>query len=66
MTVADEEAAKYRKAWADGDPEKSNTFVGEVVGLIRKIEPTGEIIQRMVQEASLLLQSSSKYVVSKP
>ena len=51
MTVADEEAAKYRKAWADGDPEKSNTFVGEVVGLIRKIEPTGEIIQRMVQEA---------------
>ena len=65
MTVADEEAAKYRKAWAEGDPEKSNTFVGEVVGLIRKIEPTGEIIQRMVQEASLLLQSGSKYVVAK-
>ena len=39
MTVADEEAAKYRKAWAEGDPEKSNTFVGEVVGLIRTIEP---------------------------
>jgi nitronate monooxygenase len=65
MTVADEEAAKYRKAWAEGDPEKSNTFVGEVVGLIREIEPTAEIIQGMVREASLLLQSAPKYVVAK-
>lgn len=42
LTVADQEAAKYRKAWADGDPEDSNTFVGEVVGLIHDIEPAVE------------------------
>ena len=34
LAVADEEAAKYRQAWAEGDPEGSNTFIGEVAGLI--------------------------------
>ena len=33
MAVADQEAAKYKAAWAAGDPEGSNTFVGEVAGL---------------------------------
>lgn len=53
--VADEEAAKYRAAWAAGDPEGSNTFVGEVAGLIQKIEPARTIIERMVEEAEVLL-----------
>lgn len=60
MTVADEEAAKYLRAWADGDPDESNTFVGEAVGLIREIEPAADIIERMAREASELLQSKSK------
>lgn len=51
MAVADEEAAKYRKAWAAGDPEGSNTFVGEAVGLIADILPVAEIMRRMVVEA---------------
>lgn len=51
MAVADEEAAKYRKAWAAGDPEGSNTFVGEAVGLIADILPVAEIMRRMVAEA---------------
>lgn len=51
MAVADEEAAKYRKAWAAGDPEGSNTFVGEAVGLIADILPVAEIMQGMVAEA---------------
>jgi nitronate monooxygenase len=62
--VADEEAAKYRAAWAAGDPEKSNTFVGEVVGLIRSIEPVAEIIDRMMREAEELLLSRPKDLVS--
>ena len=49
--VADEEATKYRKAWSEGDPDGSNTFVGEVVGLIRGIEPATEIINRMIRDA---------------
>jgi nitronate monooxygenase len=56
MSVADEEAAKYRAAWAADDPEGSNTFVGEVVGLIADIPPARDVIQRMVMEAEELLQ----------
>jgi nitronate monooxygenase len=51
MAVADEEARKYRQAWAEGDPEGSNTFVGEAVGLINEIAPCGEIIAKMAAEA---------------
>ena len=49
--VADEEATKYRKAWSEGDPEGSNTFVGEAVGLIRTVDPAAEIIAGMVAAA---------------
>jgi nitronate monooxygenase len=60
--VADEEAEKYRRAWADGDPENSNTFVGEAVGLIDKIEPVATIINRMADEAATLLRKGNQYV----
>jgi nitronate monooxygenase len=56
MAVADEEAAKYRKAWAEGDPEGSNTFVGEVVGLIADISPVSVILQRMAKDAETQLR----------
>lgn len=56
MAVADEEAAKYRKAWAEGDPESSNTFVGEVVGLIADISPVSAILQRMAEDAETQLR----------
>lgn len=51
MTVAAEEAAKYRAAWAAGDPDNANTFVGEAAGLIHAIQPASEILERIVQEA---------------
>ncbi len=56
--VADQEAAKYRAAWANGDPQGSNTFVGEVVGLIRAIEPAGDIVRRMARDAEVLLTAA--------
>jgi nitronate monooxygenase len=56
MAVAEEEAAKYRKAWAEGDPDGSNTFVGEVVGLIDAIETAGDLIRRMAGEAEACLK----------
>lgn len=62
MQVADAEAAKYRAAWAAGDADRSNTFVGEVAGLIDTIEPVDEIISRVVAEAEALLAGSGKYV----
>lgn len=64
LTVADKEAAKYRAAWAEGDPERSNTFVGEVVGLIDRIEPAADIIARMVGDAETLLRSKAKELVA--
>lgn len=61
MTVADIEAEKYRKAWTDGDPEGSNTFVGEAVGLIHSIEPAGAILSRLVREAEERLSMVATY-----
>ena len=61
LTVADEEAAKYRASWADGDPDRSNTFVGEVAGLIRTIEPVRDIIDGMVREAETLLRAGAHF-----
>jgi len=61
LTLADEEAAKYRAAWAEGDPDYSNTFVGEVAGLIRTIEPVRDIIDGMVREAEALLRGGTRF-----
>lgn len=63
--VADQEAAKYRAGWIEGDPEKSNTFVGEVVGLIRSIEPAADIIERLMHDAEDLLQSKPREMISR-
>ena len=46
----------WSEGWADGDPERSNTFVGEAVGLIRTIEPAAAILERMSAEATDLLR----------
>ncbi|MFN3623060.1 MAG: nitronate monooxygenase [Hyphomicrobium sp.] len=62
--VADEEAAKFRQAWAAGDPDGSNTFVGEGVGLIRGIEPAAAIIARMVEEAESRIDAAARTVHS--
>ena len=64
LTVADEEAAKYRKAWADGDPEGSNTFIGEAAGLIHAIEPVAVIIERMVGEAEARISGAAREVTT--
>jgi nitronate monooxygenase len=60
VAVADEEAAKYRQAWADGDPDGSNTFIGEAVGIIRSIEPAADIIASMVAEAECSIARASR------
>ena len=64
MAVADEEAAKYRKAWSEGDPEGSNTFIGEAAGIIHAVEPVAVIIERMVGEAERQISSAAREVIS--
>ena len=62
--VADAEAAKYRKAWANDDPQGSNTFVGEAAGLIHAIEPAAAIIERIVAEAEARIAALSAMAAS--
>jgi nitronate monooxygenase len=45
----------WGKGWAAGDPDRSNTFAGEAVGLIHAIEPAGAVVERMTSEAAALL-----------
>lgn len=48
-------ARDWAEGWAAGDPERSNTFVGEAVGLIGAIEPAAAVVERMAAEAAALL-----------
>ena len=64
LTVADAEAAKYRRAWAEGDPDGSNTFVGEAAGLIHAIEPVAVIVARMVAEAEARISGTARELVT--
>jgi len=57
---AEEIAADWMAGWAAGDPEKANTFVGEVAGLIHNRPPASQIIKTMIEEAEALLSGQWK------
>ena len=46
------------KGWADGDPERSNTFTGEGIGLIHSIEPAAAVLEQMSTLATTLLRQA--------
>jgi len=50
------EGPRYRRAFADGDPDNTGVWFGEAAGLIHAIEPAAAIIERMVSEARRYLQ----------
>jgi nitronate monooxygenase len=66
VAVADEEAAKYRAAWAEGNPEGSNTFIGEAAGLIHAVEPAAVIVERMVAEAESRILGGASEIEQPP
>lgn len=49
------EGPKYRKAFADGDPDNTAVWFGEAAGVIRSIESAGDIVTRIAVEAEALL-----------
>jgi nitronate monooxygenase len=51
------EGPRYRQAFAEGDPENTAVWFGEAAGLISAIEPTADIVERMVAEAASRLAS---------
>ena len=57
LKVADEEAKIWKQAWADGETETANTFVGEATGLIRDIRPVAQIIREIVDQAEERLKA---------
>lgn len=59
---ADAEATKWKDAWMADDPQGSNTFVGEVTGLIHDIRPAADIVETIASEAGALLNASGKFI----
>lgn len=59
---ADEQAASWREAWMAGDPDGSNTFVGEITGLIQDIRPAADILLKMVRDAEQRLREANSHV----
>ncbi|MFT5505060.1 MAG: nitronate monooxygenase [Gammaproteobacteria bacterium] len=57
--VADEEAARWKAAWINGEMDIANTFVGEAAGLIADILPAEECLLSIVNEAENLLKTRS-------
>ncbi|MFT3804925.1 MAG: nitronate monooxygenase [Burkholderiaceae bacterium] len=49
------EGPRYRQAFTDGDPENTGVWFGEAAGLIDSIEPAARIVERMADEAAVLL-----------
>ncbi len=49
------EGPRYRKAFAEGDPDNTGVWFGEAAGLIHTIEPASVIIERMVADAAFHL-----------
>jgi nitronate monooxygenase len=50
------EGPRYRQAFASGDPDNTGVWFGEAAGLIDSIEPAGDILRRMVDEAAANLR----------
>jgi nitronate monooxygenase len=53
------EGPRYRKAFAEGDPENTGVWFGEAAGLIHSIEPAGNIVGRITAEALACLRRYS-------
>ncbi len=53
--------AEWAAGWAEGDPARANTFVGEAAGLIHDRPPVADIITRMTAEAEALLRQGATH-----
>lgn len=50
------EGPLYRKAFTEGDPDKTGVWFGEAAGLIAAIEPAAAIVERIASQAADLLR----------
>ena len=50
-------------AMQGGDPENTGVWVGEAAGLIQDVRPAGDLLQKIVSDAELLLSRKAGSVV---
>ena len=58
--------AQIQAATRAGDPQVAPVRAGAASGLIRAVEPAGEILRRIVQEAEQLLRERPSQVLRSP
>ncbi len=51
---------QWKQAYAAGDPDRTNTIVGEAAGLIDSIVPARIVIERLVQDAADVLAATER------
>jgi NAD(P)H-dependent flavin oxidoreductase YrpB (nitropropane dioxygenase family) len=57
---------RLQRARQDGDVDNGTLLIGQDAGLIDRVEPAGEIVQRMVREAEELLSRRAAEVLGPP
>lgn len=65
--VSDEElealaVGALRRAVQDGDNEKGCFLAGQVATMVKRIQPAGEIVREVIEEAEPLLQNACKWI----
>jgi nitronate monooxygenase len=54
------EGPRYRRGFAEGDPENTGVWFGEAAGLIHEIKPAAAIIEEIVSQATTLLNGGQR------
>lgn len=62
-SAVDVESERYAAAWAEGDTDIANAFVGEGAGLIHSIRPAVDILEALVGEAEQALRRNAALIV---
>lgn len=50
------EGPRYRRAFAEGDPDNTGVWFGEAAGIIGTISPAATIVETMVQQADVIFR----------
>jgi len=52
-----------RRAVLEGDIEEGSVMIGQIAGLIRKVQPAAEILKEITEECEKLLRNSGRFIV---
>jgi enoyl-[acyl-carrier protein] reductase II len=52
-----------RRAVLEGDVEEGSVMIGQIAGLVGKLQPAAEILKEMAEECEKLLRDSSRFLI---